>query len=222
MTIEQNTPPDWEEVAAQLRKPDGEAGMETGKRMQESNMGMICTTIDAMQIEEGEQILEIGFGNGSHLDYLFKQAHGIHYTGVDMSQTMLDETLKNNAHRQERFSLLLTDGQTIPLPDHSVDRVFTVNTIYFWEHPVAYAKEILRVIKPGGRFYVAFGEKAFMQQLPFTSYGFTLYDTEEAQALLTQAGFSIHSATTHTEELERSQSGERVTRTYHVVGGENR
>jgi SAM-dependent methyltransferase len=213
-----NEQPDWKAVASQLRCPEGEAGIETGKRMEESNTGMIYASIDTMKLKGGEHIMEIGFGNGAHIDYLFQQAGNVIYTGIDMSQVMLDETIKNNAGHIDNGTVVLAliDGKNIPFETNSFDKIFTVNTIYFWENPVEYATEILRVLKPGGSFCVAFGDKEFMKNLPFTAFGFTLYHAPDVIQVLTAAGFDTCELKTSTEVF-RFSNGDEMQRTYHIV-----
>ena len=43
--------------------------------------------------------------------------------------------------------------------------------------------ELSRVLRPGGRLCHNFCERAFMQSLPFTGYGFTLYDAADIRRL---------------------------------------
>jgi SAM-dependent methyltransferase len=42
----------------------------------------------------------------------------------------------------------------LPFPDDSFDLVTAVETHYYWPEPVADMREILRVLKPGGRLVV--------------------------------------------------------------------
>jgi ubiquinone/menaquinone biosynthesis C-methylase UbiE len=200
---------EMEELAKQLSKPDGENGILTGERMNLSNGNMILRTIDLLQVSEGQNILEVGPGNGAHVQDLCSKANNLHYFGIDISQTMIREAQKRNPQPHIHFQL--SDGITVPFTDHYFDRVFSVNTLYFWEDPIGYAKELYRVLKPGGKLCLAFAPKAFMQHLPFTSYGFRLYETEEAGQLLEQAGFIVTGVSEETDQT-RSVTGDVVER----------
>lgn len=209
---------DWKELAGQLGRPSGERGIETGRQMEKTNSNMIRRTIDALAVSENDQVLEIGFGNGAHVPYLFTKIHGIQYTGIDISETMLQEAIAANAEAvsQQKAFFILSDGNTIPFADNTYNKIFTVNTIYFWQSQLEYATEIFRVLKPGGKFAIAFGSKDFMQTLPFVQYGFNLFDTKSVEDLLKKVGFTIE----HSEEqLETVQSnaGEAVTRSFVIV-----
>jgi ubiquinone/menaquinone biosynthesis C-methylase UbiE len=215
--------PDWNEedlkqIARQLSCPDGEAGITTGERMNVSNGNMIRRTIDELAINEYEKVAEIGPGNGSHVKYILDKAAGIVYTGLDISSTMVQEAEKLNAGLVESgtVAFIQSDGKTLAFDSNSFDKIFTVNTIYFWENPVQYASEIYRVLKLGGRFCVAFAHRDFMQKLPFTRYGFRLYDPETVEQLLRKAQFVVEHITQETEQIP-GNPGQSIEREIAIV-----
>ncbi|MBK9048006.1 MAG: hypothetical protein IPL74_15450 [Bacteroidetes bacterium] len=66
------------EIAAQLRNPTGEKGIEMGHIMNEANVAMIDHTFETLQPVSGESILEIGHGNAHHLN---GSRHKLYRTG---------------------------------------------------------------------------------------------------------------------------------------------
>lgn len=201
------------EVARQLGNPDGANGVKTGERMNLSNANMINRGVESLDIKTGETVLEIGPGNGSHVGSIIDVADKVIYYGIDISETMILEANKLNEglviNGQVIFAL--SDGNKLDFQDGFFDKIFTVNTVYFWRDPVAYAKEIFRVLKPGGVFGLVFSDKSFMEQLPFTKFGFQLYDKNLAKKLLQQAGFSVNETIEETETTQ-SNLGEFVDR----------
>jgi len=206
------------EVARQLSNPDGETGIKTGERMNLSNAHMIGRGIESLNIKENEFVLEIGPGNGSHVNDILLIAGGINYSGVDISETMIAEAEKLNQNFIEdgTVSFSLSDGNSLPFSEKSFDKIVTVNTVYFWQNPVAYGQEVLRVLKTGGIFSLVFSDKSFMQQLPFTKFGFQLYDKYTAVELLENSGFTVIDTV---EEMETTQSnlGEAVQRPIVII-----
>jgi len=206
------------EVARQLSNPDGETGIKTGERMNLSNANMIGRGIESLNIKENEFVLEIGPGNGSHVNDILLIADGINYSGVDISETMIAEAEKLNQNFIEdgTVSFSLSDGNSLPFSEKSFDKIVTVNTVYFWQNPVAYGQEVLRVLKTGGIFSLVFSDKSFMQQLPFTKFGFQLYDKYTAVELLKNSGFTVIDTV---EEMETTQSnlGEAVQRPIVII-----
>jgi ubiquinone/menaquinone biosynthesis C-methylase UbiE len=206
------------EIAKQLRCPEGEDGIKTGERMAQSNANMTLQTIGVVASEHEQKILEIGFGNGTHIATLLEKAPNSYYFGVDISDTMFNEAHLHNAPfiASGHVQLALTDGKTLPFEDSFFDKIFTVNTVYFWQNPPAYLAEIHRVLKPGGYFCLTFADKAFMEKLPIVQYGFQLYSKEDATALLAGNSFALDASFQHTESVQ-SNLGMMVERTFHVL-----
>lgn len=177
---------DFSEVASQLAKPTGEAGLITADRMNQSNADMIRRAIELLGCQPGDQVLEIGPGNGKYAGLVLQQAPKIHYRGTDISQTMIEQGLRINHNEVQtgQIGFDLTDGLTLPYPTGSFDRLFSVNTVYFWQDPDGMIREIHRVLKPGGVCCLAFGSKSFMQKMPFVDARFALYSKEEMESLL--------------------------------------
>lgn len=203
--------PDWEEMARQLRSPEGDRGIQTALNMNKSNSGMTRRAIELLNLQNSAHVLEIGPGNAAHLSELMGMADELVYTGIDISQTMVAEATKLN-DGLSNVVFLLSDGLKINFSDGVFDRIFTANTLYFWENPLAYAREIKRVLKPGGRFCLAFAGRDFMEQLPFTRHNFKLFDADAGAGLLQEAGFKVIEVLTETEKI-LSNTGTEVDRT---------
>ncbi|WP_300600090.1 class I SAM-dependent methyltransferase [Niabella sp.] len=208
-------------LAGQLRQPSGAMAIEVADMMHASNIGMTVDAIDRLSITENSRILELGHGNGKHLPYLLQQKEGLVYYGLDISREMNREAGTVNqafvANKQAMFQLY--DGLHIPFVDNYLDRIFTVNTIYFWQDPERLLLELYRVLKPGGRLNITFAQEHFMQMLPFTKYGFTLYNDEKIAQLIKKSPFKITASVTQTEAIE-SKTGERFSRDFTTVSVE--
>ncbi len=157
-------------------------------------------------------------GSGTHVNRLFDKAENLSYSAVDISDLMISEAMKNNTAlvKNGQAGFFLSDGKTLDFENNTFDKIFTVNTLYFWNDPVGYASEIFNVLKPGGTFCLCFAPKEFMVNLPFTSYVFKLYSVEEAQVVLTSAGFDIVNVGKYDEEV-RSVAGETIKRNFIVI-----
>ncbi|WP_426326877.1 class I SAM-dependent methyltransferase [Pedobacter sp. R-06] len=209
---------DLKNIAKQLACPEGEHGIKTGEMMHANNIGMTTSAIAALDLKNNETVLEIGHGNGGHIAQLLSKAENLHYFGADISATIIAEAEKINQDfiTKGKVHLQLTDGIKLPFEDGLFDKIFTVNTIYFWTNPSEYLNEIKRILKPKGTLAICFADKTFMQNLPFTPYGFTLYNIETVTELLEKAGFAIKN-TLKKIELVQSKTGEQVEREYYVV-----
>ncbi len=206
------------ELAAQLRQPHGTEGIAVANMMNESNIGMTRHSIDRLNILDRDHILELGHGNCDHLSYLLKQQENLSYSGLELSELMNNEAQgKNKAFlSSKKVSFYLYDGVTIPFPDNLFEKIFTVNTIYFWTKPELLLAELYRVIKRNGILNITFAQKSFMQGLPFTQFDFELYDDEKIIRLIDKTSFKIVNSDTQTETV-KTKTGEFIERDFTTV-----
>lgn len=207
-----------QELASQLSHPDGENGIQTAYSMNVANDNMIRNTIAQIDTKDQAKILEIGPGNGTHIKYVFEKNPNLSYYGIDVSELMVNEATKLNDRFTSNSKAIFewTNGEKIAHPDAFFDSIFTANTIYFWKNPEEYIQEIFRVLKPKGEFILAFIPKEVMEKIPFSKYGFELYDNEKAKSLLQGAGLEIENLLSEEEEV-LSNTGEVKIRTFTII-----
>ena len=180
-------------IAKQLRKPSGKMGETVGLKMNQSNLVLYDFLIREMKIEDNQSLLEIGFGNGNFFNKLFSQAQNISISGIDFSETMLKEAILNNQLfiRKGVLKLVFGDCEILPYPDNSFDKVFCINVIYFWKNPLKNLAEINRVLKPNGKFYTGVRNSESMKKMPFTRFGFNIYEMQEWERILIESKFEL-------------------------------
>jgi ubiquinone/menaquinone biosynthesis C-methylase UbiE len=184
---------DNKELAKQLRCPDGEEGIKIGNEMYASNNNMIYKTIDRLKLRANADILELGFGNGRHLPYLFSKEKNLNYSGVELSNVMLREAEEFNQefvrNKKVRFYSSDSSGKML-FDDRSFDNFFSINTIYFWEEPHKYFQEIYRILRSEGQITLSYIQKDFALKQEFVTEDiFHFHKTEWLIRLLTNVGF---------------------------------
>ncbi|AZB02101.1 class I SAM-dependent methyltransferase [Chryseobacterium joostei] len=204
-------------LAQNLANPQGEKGIEIGEMMNATNIGMTLESIRTLLIEDNQHILEIGHGNAGHLKSLLSLAQDLKYTGVDISETMHNEAKKLNKEFQTQADFVLYEGKKLPFEDQTFDKIFTVNTVYFWENPVEFLNEIYRILKDNGTFVLTFGQRDFMEKLPFTAYDFTLYNNDEMEELVSQSHFKRMKTSEKEEEIKSKTGNETIQRIYTIL-----
>ena len=201
-------------IEIQLSCPSGEKGVEMGHAMHEGNIGMTLATIDALCIDEKDVVLEIGHGNCGHLKQIFAVSKPARYIGLEISKTMHEEAQKQLSEVNDAtIEFKLYAGDVLPLERESIDKIMTVNTVYFWKEPLCFFKEIARVLKKGGTCIVAFAEKSFMETLPFVNAKFSLYHINDIERLSEQAGMA-GKETFSKKEIVKSKAGDFIERSY--------
>ncbi len=183
----------YRQLAEQLRQPHGAAGIQTGEWMNRGNVQINMDTLKIVAATAGDSILEIGMGNGFFVKEILQKDSSIKYTGADFSEVMVEEAKKINAKwiNNGQAIFVFADVAALPFDDASFNKLFTINTIYFWKNPVKILNEIKRVLKPRGKFMLCLRPRRLMANYPFTEYGFRMFDKEEVENLLLQHGFSI-------------------------------
>lgn len=206
------------ELASQLSHPSGEKGSEIAQMMNETNIGMTKNAISNLDLSPGDSVLELGHGNAGHLEFLFSCCADVKYTGLEISSLMHREARDLNEpflqSRKARFELY--NGEKIPFDDHTFNKLLTVNTLYFWKNPLELLRELSRVLKPGGIFSLTFAHRDFMEKLPFTSYGFNLYNPDEVLKIIGESGFSLLKHDIQ-KEVVLTKTGESVEREFSTL-----
>jgi SAM-dependent methyltransferase len=103
----------------------------------------------------GAVVLEIGGGLGYVMEAAVKRCAPRRVIGLDVAPSMIEKAkarLARDGVADARLEFLLYDGVTIPLPDDSVDYVYSVATLQHVPKVYVYNLflEIKRVLSPGG------------------------------------------------------------------------
>ena len=136
----------------------------------------------------GDRVLEIGFGGGGLLSSILEATDG-DVIGVDVSPVAVARARRRFAAQAARLQLLEASVQRLPLPDRSIDRAVSLNSLYFWPDIDAALAELARVVRPGGRLLLGFEPPEELAKWPGHVHGFRSYPAEALIALAAKAGF---------------------------------
>lgn len=161
---------------------------------------------DALRISEmpdGADVLDVAAGPGSLSLLAAERARRV--TAVDFSSQMLAE-LRRRAERAQfsNITAIEADGQALPFPDGSFDRAYSQFGLIFFPDRAAGFRELLRVLRPGGRATVSSwaplemvpalaalfaGLRELMPELPFGTSKAPLANREDFAEEMRAAGF---------------------------------
>jgi SAM-dependent methyltransferase len=178
-----------EQQAAQLRKPSGEDSIAIAAYMAELNMELYNAVFEKLPLQAKMRVLELGPGEAPLAGRILRAAADIHYTGLDYSPEMIKMAQAKWPHL-DGFSIHEGQFSNMPFADDTFDLVFGINVVYFWDNPESELREIKRVMKSGAKLVLGYRPKNKMQVIPFTRFGFNLYDADDLEILLSENGFT--------------------------------
>lgn len=179
-------------IGKQMQHPRGVLGKILFAWMTRKTIAHARWTVDLMDIQPNDDIIEIGFGNGANIKLLIQRAIRGSVTGVEISETAIEMASKKNAKAisEGRVKLHQAAGNSLPFEAGVYDKACTVATAYVIEDPGAVFKEMCRVLKPNGRAAVTFPVREnFMRFKPVRTEGFYLHELADLEKAFRDAGF---------------------------------
>jgi trans-aconitate 2-methyltransferase len=160
-------------------------------------------TLDRLPLQGSETVLELGCGAGRDTESLLARLPGGRVIALDASARMVEHTRIRcggpDGTADGRLAVLQADLRLpLPLPDDSVDAVFSVATLHWVpDHPAVFA-ELARVLRPGGRLALDYGGPGNVAEVSAAlaelgrHYDEVRFPTpEEEGAALAAAGFEV-------------------------------
>ena len=158
-----------------------------------TNMAFIRTSVELLGLKPDDRVLDIGFGGGYSLLALAERIPNGQVGGVDHSRDMVDAAASLIRARKLQARIRVRWGNVVKLPfaARTFDKVFTVNTIYYWPDLSLGLREITRVLKPGGRLMVGFRSPASLRLVTLAWDNFKRYEPQEVAAAMRNVGFRL-------------------------------
>jgi len=122
---------------------------------------MIDLEIDLVSkyIKDGDDIIDIGCSNGYSAFKQFEYNGTTKITGIDFAEKMIEhaQDVKEKKYKDAAINFSVGDILDIKFEDNSFDLAYTTRVIINltnWEDQRKAIKELLRVVKPGGRVII--------------------------------------------------------------------
>ena len=163
--------------------------------------------VDVAAVRKNEWVVDIGCGTGAAARYAAEAEFSpVGVTAVDLSQAMIDVAQSLPDVQGSPIEWHQANATALPLEDQSVDVTVCAQTLQFIPEKLLSLREMLRVLKPGGRaalsLWCAIEESPYFSVLVDTvakhidietsaglNSAFSLSDAGDIRALLGEAGF---------------------------------
>lgn len=205
-----------EMVAAQLRKPEGDMGIDIAKRMNASNVRMINKAIKTLNCQRGDIVVEIGAGNGiTSTEVLNIIGATGKYVAIDYSADMLN-LVEENLESLNFVNYRLINKSCLEVDEFlQANKVFASNLLYFIEDIPLLLDKVKKWCVSNTQIAFAVRSKQTMIQFPFTKHDFILRDKEDYFAEFKKAGVHINIDTFVDED--KTLDGMVINTDYHII-----
>jgi ubiquinone/menaquinone biosynthesis C-methylase UbiE len=183
----------WKMIGQQLVHPCGIVGRLVGQAMAQINRQPNRIAIDALEIDPGETVLELGFGPGRAIRTLASMVPKGQVLGIDQSEVMCEQASRYNkrAIRKGRVELQQGRFDLLPWGADTVDKILAANVVYFFRADAGEIREARRVLRPGGTMAIYATDKSTMAAWRFcTPATHRTFDHEDLMAFILSGGFT--------------------------------
>lgn len=170
------------------RRPAGEAAM-TRYRNPTEHFGSFRVALEMLDLGPDDVYLELGFGGGQLIQMALRSA--VRAAGIDHSTDMLAiaSELNADAIAAGRLELVQGDVGQLPWDDATFTCAAAVNMWFFVEDPDRTLRELLRVLRPGGRLVIVTTAPSLEGGSGPWAPALRTYPADRMEAMVRAAGF---------------------------------
>jgi ubiquinone/menaquinone biosynthesis C-methylase UbiE len=116
----------------------------------QADMDSLNDLIAYLKIGKNDQVLDLGCGAGGISEYISDETDA-HVTGLDYAASAIDVAMDRTQSKRDRLTFVQGDMNALEFPDHSFDKVISLDTIYWVADIDEALASIVRLLKPGGK-----------------------------------------------------------------------
>jgi len=137
-----------------------------GDHMEEDHLPIVLPTLDLMNLEPADRVLDIGCGTGWLPRLIAGKVPQGSVVGIDLSDEMIARARKASANFTN-LTFEVGGADRIPVPDSTFTKVISVESAYYWPDPARGLREISRTLGPGGSAWILinyYGDNLYCHQ----------------------------------------------------------
>lgn len=147
-------------IVDQFRRPHGPLGYLAGwvMALRSSNRKRSRWTVELLQLQQDDRVLEIGCGPGLALAACLAAHESVSAVGVDHSELMIQQARRRNksAYYSGRLHLVFGGLERLPFAGKGFSKCLLVNVLQFSSDRVEALRLIARALEPGATIAITF------------------------------------------------------------------
>ena len=178
-------------IGNQFRKPTGFFGKIISGIMIKGNSREYDKIIPELEVNQKDNILEIGYGHGVGVDRIASN-FDCKVSGIDFSELMFREASKRNKKHidNQKVELHYGDFLNSEMIPNQYDKILCLNVIYFWDKLDEPFSKIQSGLKEGGLFCIYMAHRDDLTKVRFAKDGiFNKYSIGQVIDHLKFSGF---------------------------------
>ena len=139
-------------------RPQGALGRLGGIVMARMNQQMAQRTIELLDVQSSDRVLEIGSGPGVGIQLLASVVSTGRVAGIDPSEEMVEQAKARNAAGivTGRVELRRGSVERLPYENASFDKAMAINSMQVWSDATTGLHETRRILRSGGSIALGF------------------------------------------------------------------
>ncbi len=181
---------------ASYKKPEGKTGEELLDLMDQDHTPIALWSYTNMDVKEDDVLLDIGCGSGLNIRRLHRKSPKAKSYGVDYSSTSVKKSIMMNRDEVDEGNIIIEEANVLDMPfeDEKFDIITAFSTVFFWPDIINAFREVKRVLKTGGKFFIVQGINGTENYQPPTDKGndegAVFYNDVEFKDMLQEAGYT--------------------------------
>lgn len=176
------------------RKPVGLGGKLMVAMMNLGHSPVARWGLRFLELTSDAKVLDCGCGGGANIKRLLKKCPQGVVKGIDYSSVSVEKSKRVNeaAVTKGRCDVLRASVTELPFESEQFNAVTAFETVYFWPDLPRCFREVWRVLKPGGTFFIcneSNGDTDKDEKWTEIIGGMTIYKDTQLKAYLEQVGF---------------------------------